>query len=106
MVYEVVAGWTAAIDIDLLTKGATPSGTMSGMTVSLVLKDKFGVPINTAGDVSIQDSSNWIVRYVPDPTDLIVGTFFGRIKVTDAAGGIAYFPSSDPDIWIIRSETV
>lgn len=105
MIYELVAGWTSPIDIDLLTKGATPSGTMSGMTAALLLQDGKGNSIDTSGDVTIADATNWIVRYSPDAADLVPGVYHGRIKVTDAGGAVAYFPSGEWDRWIIRSET-
>lgn len=104
MTYELVAGWTSPIDIDLLTKGQTPVGTMSGMTAALVLMDGRGVTIDTSGDVTIADATNWIVRYSPDATDLIPGIYRGRVKITDAGGAVAYFPSGEWDTWIVRSE--
>ncbi len=104
MLYEVVAGWTAPIDVDLLAKGETPSGTMAGMTVALVLRDHKGDTLDTSGDVSIEDSDGWIVRYTPDATDLVPGVYNGRFKVTDGSGGIAYFPSGEWDRWIVRTE--
>lgn len=103
--YEVVAGWSGPIDINLLAKGATPSGTMAGMTAELVLRDAAGTAIVTAGDVTISDSTNWVVTYTPDATDLTPGVYKGRIKITDASDGVVYFPSAEPDTWIVRSET-
>jgi hypothetical protein len=103
---EVVAGWTADIDFDLKSMGTIPTGTMAGMSVTLVLTDRdTGVAIPTTGDCSIVDATNWIVRYTPDSTDLIAGTYHGRFKVTDASTKVAYFPSGEPDIWLVRSET-
>jgi len=103
--YEITAGWTAPIDIDLLTKGALPSGTMSGMTAAIVLKDRSGNTIDTSGDVTIADSTNWVVRYTPDATDLVPGVYLGRVKVTDSSSQVAYFPSGEADVWIVRPET-
>ena len=104
MTYDVVSGWTGHIDVDLLTKGATPSGTMAGMTAELILRDSNGNTITTTGDVSVQDSTNWVVRYSPDATDFVPGVYRGRFKVTDSAGLIVYFPSAEADTWIVRSD--
>jgi hypothetical protein len=102
MQYEVVIGWTAPIDIVLLSKGQTPSGTMVGMTAALILQDQTGTILPTTSDVTIPDTSQWIVRYTPDSADLIEGTYRGRVRVTDGSGGIAFFPSGEPDTWIVR----
>lgn len=103
-VYQVVAGWTAAIDIDLLSAGATPSGIMSAMTAQLILRDLDGNTLNTTGDVTIPDINVWSVRYTPDAADLVPGVYRGRVKITDGSGGVAYFPSGDPDIWEVKAE--
>jgi hypothetical protein len=101
--FEVVEGWTDPIVVNLLKAGETPSGTMVGMTASLVLRDNRGVLPDTAGDVTITDAVNWQVTYSPDAADLIEGTYRGRFKVVDGAGNVAYFPSAGWDIWYIRS---
>ncbi len=82
--FELVEGWTR-------------------MTATLVLKDLDGNTVDTSGDVSIVDATNWQVRYTPDASDLVVGRYHGRFKVTDGSGGIAYFPSDEWDVWLIRS---
>jgi len=106
MRYALVAGWTSPIDFYLKSKGATPSGTMSGMTADLVLREKnTGALVTTTGDVSVQDTTNWIVRFSPDPSDLVEGIYRARFKVTDGSGLVAYFPSDDWDIWEIRGES-
>ena len=104
--YTIVAGWTSPIVISLLTKNATPSGTMAGMTAALILRDPLtGTTLDTSGDVTISDSTNWQVTYSPDAADLIAGIYRGRVKITDGSGLIAYFPSDDWDTWIVRTET-
>jgi hypothetical protein len=103
--YEIVAGWTAPIDIELLTRGAAPTGTMAGMTVRLLLMSKTGDEIDTVGDVTIEDTDVWVVRYAPDPSDLHPGVYRMRIKVTDSGGKVVYFPSGDPDVLVVRPET-
>lgn len=102
--YEITEGWTGPLDIDLLSQGDTPSGTMSGMSVTLVLKDVQGVAVDTSGDLAIQDSSEWIVRWSPDAADLTPGTYRLRVKVTDGSSKVSYFPSGLPDTLIVRPE--
>ncbi len=103
--YEITAGWTAALDIRLLNRGATPAGTMAGMTAELLLKDAAGNTIPTSGDVSIPDSGTWSVRYSPDPSDLTPGAYRMRVKVTDSGGKVAYWPSGTPDVLVVKPET-
>ena len=104
MVYEIVEGWSGPIDIDLLSQGAVPSGTMAGMSCELILRDLSGNTLSTSGDVSITDPVNWTVRYSPDVADLVAGVYHGRVKVTDSGGLVTYFPSGAWDIWQIRTE--
>ena len=101
--YNIVAGWTADIDIDLKDDGATPSGTLGG-TVELILKNADGTQLPFTGDVSIQDATNWRVRVSPDAGDFVVGIYRGRIKVTDTSNKVAYFPNGHWDRWIVHSE--
>ena len=102
--YHVVEGWTSPIDIDLRDDGAIPSGTLAG-TIELILKDSSGTQLPFTGDVSIQDATNWRVRVNPDAADFVAGIYRGRVKVTDGTGKIAFFPNSEPDIWVVRTET-
>jgi hypothetical protein len=104
-VYVLVIGWTSPIDISLLTQGAAPSGSMAGMTAELVLNDRHGTVIDTTGDISIPDVNVWTVRYSPDPLDLVPGVYRMRVKITDSGGRVAYWPSSDPDVLMVRTET-
>ena len=101
--FELVEGWTDPIVVNLLKAGDTPSGTMAGMSVELVLMDNRGTALTTSGDVAITDSVNWQVTYSPDAGDLIEGAYRGRFKVTDGSGKVAYFPSAGWDAWLIRS---
>lgn len=95
--YEIVEGWTAPVDITLLSKRAAPEGTMAGMTAELILQDRDGVVIDTAGDMTIPDVNEWVVRYTPDSDDLVEGEYRMRIKVTDSGGRVSYFPNGHWD---------
>jgi len=96
---EVVQGWTGPIDMQLKADGVAVD--LTGMTVVLILKDKDGTSVDTAGDVSILDAATGKVRYLGDPTDLVAANspFRARWQVTDGAGRVVYFPSGPPDVW-------
>jgi len=100
--YELVQGWTAVIDIDLLSRGESPSGDLTGMSAQLILTDLQGTAIDTTGDVSIPNTQAWTVRYAPDSTDLVPGTYRMRVKLTDNGGLVSYFPSGQPDRLVVH----
>ena len=100
--YEIVEGWTAPVDITLLSKGIAPTGTMVGMSAELLIQDTDGNAIPTTGDVTIPNTSFWVVRYTPDATDLIEGTYRMRVKVSDGTA-ISFFPNGYWDILKVRT---
>lgn len=103
MTYEIAAGWTAPVDIELLTHGAVPSGTMSGMSVAITMRERLtGTAVVNPGTIAVQDSANWVVQFTP-AAGMVSGDYYGRVKVTDVLGGIAYFPSDEPDLWMVRA---
>lgn len=104
MWYAVVEGWTAPIDITLLSKCKTPAGTMAGLTAALELFNSDGVKISLSGVTTIQDSTNWIVRFSPAASDFLVGAYTGRVKLTDSSNNVAYMPNEEADKWLVRKE--
>lgn len=120
MVVDWVEGETAPRKFVLKEDGKPFNGT--GLTPTLVLVDRNGVPVDTTGDVAWTDAANGELTYTPDASDLlpavgetyststispVVGdyTYYvrrARFKVTDTFGGVGYFPRSEPDIWRIR----
>lgn len=103
MKFECVEGWTGDLDFYLRADGTTPSGTMSGMTVELILKDADGNQLETTGDVAVLSASAWTVRYSPDAADLPAGSYRARFKVTDSNGKVVFFPNKAWDDWKIRA---
>lgn len=103
MIFEVVEGWTGPLDFNLLADGAIPAAALAG-EVELILKKADGTVLATTGDVAILDSAAWSVRYSPDPSDMVAGTYRGRFKHTDTGGKVTYFPNGVWDQWKIREE--
>jgi hypothetical protein len=109
----------------VLKAGGVPFN-LTGLTVTLVLTDRAGVIVDTAGDVAIVTPQTGAdigaVIYSPDAADLmpsvgevyhtttvspVVGDFAyfsrrARFKVVDGAATIGYFPRGDPDLWRIH----
>jgi len=95
---EYVEGWTAPIEYTLKHQdpatGATETFDASGMTPSLVLRDKNGIAIAFTGTVEWADDSVSKIRFNPAATDLVAtkSPYTLHWKVTDGAGKIAYYP--------------
>jgi hypothetical protein len=102
--YEFVEGWTEPILIELLTQGDTPQGTMTGMSVALILTNQQNVPLTLIGSAVVFDVNDWIVQFNPDPADFVAGDYGGRVEVVDTGGKKAYFPQGDFDHWTIRKK--
>lgn len=99
---ELVEGWTGDLDFQLKSQNEHPDGTMSGMTVELILINRStGAEVTIGGTVTVVDQNQWKIRYSPSANDLVEGTYHGRFKVTDAGSKVAYFPSGEPDLWKI-----
>jgi hypothetical protein len=73
------------------------------MTVTLELRDRAGLVINTTGNVSVVDAPTGKVRYSADSGDLVAanGPYRARWKVVDGASKVSYFPSGEHDVWKI-----
>jgi hypothetical protein len=98
---KVVEGWTAPLDFQLMADGVVQN--LTGMTVTLELRDKAGSVVNTAGNVTVPDAPTGKVRYSPDAVDIVAanGPYRARWKVVDGASKVSYFPSGAHDVWKI-----
>ena len=99
----IVEGWTGDLDFALKADGAVVD--LTGMTVELLLYKADKTLVDTASDVTVPDAANGVVRYSPDPTDLLAADtpHTSRFKVTDGGGKVVYFPSGQLDRWTVRS---
>jgi hypothetical protein len=97
--YSLVEGWTGPLDFTL--KADNVAVDLTGMTVVLLLYGRDGIAIDTTADVTVPTPSAGLVRYSPDPTDIVVAKapLYARWKVTDGGGNIVFFPNGAPDIW-------
>lgn len=102
---EVVEGWNSALDFTLqyLAYGSTgyQPVNLTGMTVSVVLKDGRGrvVKDSTAG-VSVTGSTSGQVSYTPSTGDFLAARtpYRIRFRVTDALSAVVYHPNTDEDL--------
>jgi hypothetical protein len=94
----VTTGWTGPID-DLLVADSTPID-LTGLTVELVLVDRFGVAVDTSGKTQILNPATaGKVRFNPGANDLshTRSPYANHWKVTDAGGKVVFFPNDKAD---------
>lgn len=98
---DLVEGWTGNIDFTLLADGTAAN--LTGCSLELILRDRAGSQIDTSSDASIQVAASGTVRYTPDSTDLAAAgsPYSARWKVTDGSAKVTYFPSGEPDRWVV-----
>ncbi len=98
---EIVEGWTAPIDYQLLD-GAAPVD-LTGATVVLSVLDRTGSPMSVSGSLSIVDAVQGKVRFTPSAGAItaVNSPWQVRFKVT-LGNAVSYYPGGIPEIWIIR----
>lgn len=101
MIERLVEGWTFPLDFELQKNGAPfTEEELQGSTVTLVLKDKEGVVVDTANKVSWINTS--VARFTPDSRDLLPAnspyTVHWSINVD---GRVILVPKGEPDRWIV-----
>lgn len=99
IIYEIVEGTTGPQAFQLMI-GSAPAD-LSGKTVALILTSRAGVVVGTVGNVWITDPKKGVVRYEPDPTDILAAQspYRAHWAVTDGAGKVIFFPRGAADRW-------
>ena len=99
---DYVEGWTAGIEYDLMHKnpatGAESTFDASGMSISILLKDKDNNTISFSGTVAWSDQSNSRAKFNPASGDFLRSKSPYSLwwKVTDASSKVAYYPQGEP----------
>jgi hypothetical protein len=102
----LVEGETIPVDVTLYDgEGAAQvavNGT--GLTISLILRDRAGGLVPFAGKVAWLVAASGTVRYSPAITDLKAAQspYQARFKVTDGNSDDAYYPNAEADVWEVR----
>lgn len=97
----IVEGWTGQLDLQLLADAVAAD--LTGMTVTLVIKDKGGNSVTPGGTVTVVDAANGKVRYSPVSNDFFVAKspYSVRWKVVDGSNKTVFFPSGKADQWVV-----
>jgi len=103
----LVEGETAPIDVTLYDgEGAARVAIVgTGLTVSLVLRDRQGGVVPVAGKVNWLVAASGTVRYEPAAEDLKAANspYAARFKVTDTNSDDAFYPNGEADVWKVRT---
>jgi len=99
---SVVEGQTAPLDWLLKANGSPQN--LTDMTVTAVLKTAAGKIVATSDDVNVIGTTGGLVRLSPDAVDFrsYRSPYTLRFRVEDVDGKVAYFPSGDPAVIIVR----
>jgi len=103
---NIVEGETKPIDVTLYDgEGATRTAVDgSGLTVTLVLRDRSGGQVQTTGDVAWLDQPNGVVRFSPAAADFTAARspYQARFILTDSSSDTASYPNGKADEWVVR----
>lgn len=103
---NIVEAETKPLDVTLYDgEGATRTAVNgTGLTVTLVLRDRSGAIVQTAGDVSWLVAAAGTVRFQPALTDFKAARspYQARFIVTDSGGNTASYPNGRADEWTVR----
>ena len=97
----ITEGWTQTLDAFTLKANGTALS-LTGLTVTMVLKDRNGDAVDTDGDLTPdpdQGTNPGVIRYTPDAADFVAAKspYTVRFKVVDGDGAIAFFPNGEAD---------
>lgn len=99
MTYNYNEGQTAAILRTILADGSAINGT--GLTLSLVLKDRAKGLVPISGSVSWEDQTNGVAKYEPAAGDLVAirSPYTAQWWVTDASNDSRPAPQGQAEVW-------
>ena len=98
----LVEGQTAPVDYKLLADGAAYD--LTGCTVAITARTRVGAVKTLAGTMAVLVEASGTVRFSPDAADFVAADFTlqVRFKVTRADGKIEFFPTGQPEFWVIQ----
>lgn len=103
---DVVEGWTARLDFQLLSC-ALPFALTTADTIAPLVTDRDGTVIATAsGQVTVITGSSGEVGWNPATTNTLQSSaepYYVRFEVKDNLGKYAYFPMAEPFTIGVRS---
>lgn len=104
MAIVVTAGQTTPLRFQLLEDGIPID--LSGMTVTMLLEDRLGNVVSTAGMVTVVSASTGQVDLTPSTITLFSvtnGPYHARFKLVNSGGGISFVPNGLRDRWTVTA---
>jgi hypothetical protein len=101
----VTDGTTTPLRFQLLDDGVPID--LSGMTVTLLLQDRLGTVVSTAGMVTVITATTGRVDFTPSSASFFTvanSPYHARFKLVDASGNISFVPNSVRDRWIVAAQ--
>jgi hypothetical protein len=101
----IVEGTTSPLIFQLLEQGLIV-GDLTGVTVTLLLTDRLGAAVSTAGKTATVSAADSTVSYTPGASDINgnLSPYRARWKLTDAQGHVSYVPNDSRDVWTVVTE--
>lgn len=98
----VVEGQTAPVDYKLLADGVAYD--LTGCTVETVARTSSGAVKTLTGSTAVLVAASGTVRFSPGAADFVASDFLLRVrfKVTRADSKIEFFPTGEPESWVIQ----
>jgi hypothetical protein len=101
----VTEGVTTPLRFQLLDDGAPID--LSGMTVTLLLQDRLGAVVSTAGMVTIITATTGRVDFTPSTIAFFTvanSPYHARFKLVNSTGGISFVPNGIRDRWTVAAQ--
>ena len=100
---DIVEGWTGELGPFTLKADGTAVD-LTGLTVALILRDRSGTAVTTAGDTRVHGTpTSGQVYYRPDAADMTaaLSPYSAHWQVTDGSGYVVYFPNAAADTIVV-----
>lgn len=100
---EVVEGWTGALPFTL--KADDVAIDLTGMTLSIVLKDAKGTVIKDSDvGVTVIESTAGTLEYEPSSSEFVAARspYKVRFRVVDTGSKVVYHPNGDEDLITVK----
>lgn len=97
-------GWTQRIKYALTSNGA-PLDLSTALDVTLTgASGRALIPVVFSGASGVEDAPSGLVFFDPDAGELLASKspYLVRWQITDADGGISFYPRDAPLCWVVK----
>lgn len=101
----ITEGTTTPLRFQLLDDGVPID--LSGMTVTLLLQDRLGNVVSTAGMITVITATSGLVDFTPSSAVFFTvanSPYHARFKLVNSTGGISFVPNALRQRWIVAAQ--